>query len=416
MYTALAQLQAGGHMAGIAAARLFSYSYREVCVKVSLGMIVKDIDGNNPLVKFIDNASKYGHPLENIILIFSGSADPFVVKSIREKCPLILHDINDPAPLFMSLIRRGISKKAAGILLNHDACFTGGKFPYGYSRNIVMMLAILNASDILIFADSDVLPAVLEKADGGDILREIDFIGSHMALIEKGAQVTSSEYSGYNILPKAQFKGQNELLTGLQKEYMADFWRESLLHNGLVYQPGDTLPAECKKVLGGNTAIRLSACPKLSPFFSFCYALGDETFLTRGEDTILSKSISDNGIICADTHTYIFHDTFADYPKAPDLVNDAKVQERFFYACMGWLGRNPFYNRLFGMWSEEDDRCRFEMLKQGVKALYAYTNYERYLLLPEAFAASRKNLDKMIDLYQRTIKAWNEFLKGCDLI
>ncbi len=384
-------------------------------MKVSLGMIVKDVEAANPLNVFIENAQKYGRTPENVILAFSGATAASALNAIAEKCPLILIDLNDTKDLAQALRRRGVSEKAARVLLNHSRR-ASDKYPYGYSRNTVLLQALLSGVEALIFADSDVLPAVLAQSDGKAVFREVDFIGSHTQLIARGAEVTSSEYSGYHILPQARFEGQDALLIGLQKENLAGQWRESMTHHNLIFQPEETSAVACEKVLGGNMAIRLDACPKLSPFFSASYTLGGETFLTRGEDTILSKSIADNRVACIDTNTYIFHDTFGDYPNVPDLTGDEKIRRRFFYACMGWLGRNPFYNWLFGKASEEDDRYRLEMLKKGVGALYHYTNDARYLTLPDAFAAGRKNLAAMIDLYQQTVEAWQEFLKGCDLI
>ena len=378
-------------------------------MKISLCMITKNIEKNNPLIKFIDNAEKYGCRPSDIILVYSESFDANYVSAISARCPLLLTNIRDTQALKDMLKRRKISSNAINTLLDYEQPHK--LWPYSYSRNIVLMLAAMNMSDAIIFIDSDVEPSVLSSKSNQ--LEEIDFISSHINLLRQGAQVTSSEYSGYNILPIAEFDGQEELLIGLQKENMSDWWVNSTKHKSLIYQPESKKAEECQKVLGGNLAIKIDALKYLSPFFSSCYYVGNNYYLTRGEDTILTKSIIDNNVKCMDTNTYIFHDTYGNFPKEPNLKDDLSVQERFFYACMGWIGRNPFYNWLLKTNNNED--LRFNMLKKGTKALIKYTKNESFKLLLDAYRAAKENLSIMIEKYNKTLEAWYEFLKGCEI-
>ena len=132
------------------------------------------------------------------------------------------------------------------------------------------MEAMFTGTDYLIFVDSDVRPEVLRKTpDGAVQSEEIDFIGAHLHGLSLGADVTSSDYSGYNILPPASFDGMKDLLWGLHKESMADFWQNSEAHRGLVIQEDQNAePQPTTKVLGGNLGIRMSALTTLPPFFS----------------------------------------------------------------------------------------------------------------------------------------------------
>ena len=108
--------------------------------------------------------------------------------------------------------------------------------------------------------------------DGAVQSEEIDFIGAHLHGLSLGADVTSSDYSGYNILPPASFDGMKDLLWGLHKESMADFWQNSEAHRGLVIQEDQNAePQPTTKVLGGNLGIRMSALTTLPPFFSPYY-------------------------------------------------------------------------------------------------------------------------------------------------
>ena len=104
--------------------------------------------------------------------------------------------------------------------------------------------------------------------DGTPRFEEIAFIGTHLYGMSLGATVTSSDYSGYNILPPASFEGMTDLLWGLHKEDMSEFWQSSEIHVGLIVQEaGASNLQPTTKVLGGNMGIRMSALTMLPPFF-----------------------------------------------------------------------------------------------------------------------------------------------------
>ena len=158
-----------------------------------------------------------------------------------------------------------------------------------------------------------------------------------------GATVTSSDYSGYNILPPASFEGMTDLLWGLHKEDMSEFWQSSEIHGGLIVQEaGESNLQPTTKVLGGNMGIRMSALMMLPPFFSPYYFYNKTPLLARGEDTLMGLAASRSHIFL-DIQTPIFHDTCGDYPQIPDLQNNSSVRDRLYYACTGWIGCNVFF-------------------------------------------------------------------------
>lgn len=111
-----------------------------------------------------------------------------------------------------------------------------------------------------------------------------------------------------------------DLLWGLHKESMADFWQNSEAHRGLVIQEDQNAePQPTTKVLGGNLGIRMSALTTLPPFFSPYYFYNRTPLLARGEDTLMGMAASQSHIRCLDIQTPIFHDTYGDYPRIPDL-------------------------------------------------------------------------------------------------
>jgi hypothetical protein len=67
------------------------------------------------------------------------------------------------------------------------------------------MAAALTGTDTLIFVDSDVKPEVLRRDSDGSIrLQAVDFTGRHLQALSQGADISTSEYSGYRILPPAR--------------------------------------------------------------------------------------------------------------------------------------------------------------------------------------------------------------------
>ena len=286
-----------------------------------------------------------------------------------------------------------------------------GLVPYGFNRTIVVIEALLRKMDILFFVDSDIYPVALKKTKDGIITEEIDFFGEHLKHLKGETLITTGEYSGYNILPPAMFDGMEDLLAGLQKSEMTDYWRTSETHRSLMYQPDIKTAKPCSKILGGNTAIKLSAFSVLPPFFSTYYSVGNEMFLCRGEDTVLGAAIAKSGLPCTDIGLNPLHDTYKNYPKEPNLHTDKDVQERFYYACTGWVGRNPFLNYLIGNDLEATKEYQKMRLIPGLQALSDYTSNPKFNTIIKNFEESWKSLDGQISEYEKVLEAWSEFTK-----
>jgi hypothetical protein len=113
-----------------------------------------------------------------------------------------------------------------------------------------------------------------------------------------------------------------------------------------------------------------------------------------------------------DIDTLIFHDTYDNFPKKPD-INDPNVQQRLFYACTGWLGRNPFLNwylREKGLIDKDEFSLRHKRqklaLNEGALKLAEYTKNEEFALLPDIFSAAWLQLDNMVEEYENLIENW----------
>mgnify|MGYP006290989025 CR=1 FL=1 len=166
------------------------------------------------------------------------------------------------------------------------------------------------------------------------------------------------------------FNGMKELFLGLQKEDAYDFVINSEKHNCLNLDNDKKRKVfETSKILGGNVAIKLSNSKEIEPFFSTVYNVKGENFLTRGEDTLLGIKFKNSHKKCIDIDTKIFHDTFGNYPKVPDIKKNKSIRDRFFYTCLGWIGRNPFLNWLKGEDVKEAENRQKEKLVIGSKAV-----------------------------------------------
>ena len=377
-------------------------------MKIAIGMIVKSLDSDIEIMKFIENAEKYGHEIDCVIVAYARHVDPDVEKRLRRKIQLYAVDIKNPRYCMEQFHRLGLSNLSTVTLLGCPVEIQRGMAPYGFNRNIVLFEAMMRRVDTLFFVDNDVIPSVLTMTPDGIKCIETDFFGAHLEQLNAGAHVTTGEYSGYNILPHATFDGMEYLLDGLQKSDMLKYWKNSETHRCLILQPPVRELKPCSKILGGNCAIKISALRNLPPFFSSQYIVGGEMFLCRGEDTVLGIEIAKSGTVCTDIGLNPLHDTYKNYPIEPDLRKDPETQERFYYACTGWVGRNPFLNFMQGADLKATREFQERQLMRGLKALKKYTSNPRFLGVIKNFEISWNSLGRYINEYERQLGAWEE--------
>ena len=381
-----------------------------IYLKTALGMIIRNLDTEEEILRFVDNAEKYGHKLDSVIIAYTQRLNLRAANCINERIPLYTIDIKQPEYCYEQFRRRGVSSASSQALLECPVDPSQGLVPYGFKRTIVTIEAMLRDADILFFVDNDVFPTVLKKTQDGVSNNDTDFFGAHLEQLKSSSLITTGEYSGYNILPPASFEGMEDLLHGLQKSEMLEYWQSSEEHKCLAVLPPEHTTEPCTKILGGNTAITLSSFERLPPFFSSYYTVGDELFLCRGEDTVLGLGIASSGIACTDVGIYPLHDTYKDYPSEPDLRGDPKAQDRFYYACTGWVGRNPFLNYLRGGDLKSTREHQRECLERGLRALAEYTSNPRYYGVLRNFDTSWDSLGRYIDEYEQVLAAWDEFI------
>ena len=382
-------------------------------MKISIAVITKDFFSLEPVDEFLENASKHNHKIYSIIIVYSHGCDFRLVESLEKKVKVFLVKINDAPEIKEQLIKMSLSTENIEILINCSALKKHGLVPYGLNRNYALIKALLSGSEALVFIDTDVYPRVLIKENDEVKEKEIDFIGRHLEYLKKEEVIiTTSDYSGYYIIPPMRFAGMNELFIGLQKEGAYEFLKNFDEHNCLNLDNDKKRKVfKTSKILGGNVAIKLSALKELPPFFSTVYNVDSENVLSRGEDTLLGVKLKKSDKKCIDIDTKIFHNTFGNYPEIPDIKRDDSIRDRFYYTCLGWIGRNPFLNWLKGEDVEEVKNRQKKNIIIGSKAVASYLNDERFLILPEALEISYHNLERVISEYKNTLRAWNDFIK-----
>lgn len=378
-------------------------------MQISLGIVVQNLKSQSPILEFLQNASKFGHSVHSVIIGYTNSCNPKVVHSLEEYAYIHPVPLNRNNLLYQSLKNLDMQNDSIDELLFSEPLDKTGSTPYGFTRNAIVMEAMLLGSDVLFFVDYDVYPYVLRNNGQGIVLQEVDFFGNHLKGLVKGAVISTGGYSGYNTLPPASFKGMEDILLAVQREEESDYWRNSYLHGGLVTQ--NTFLREPKptdKVTGGNMAISLSGFQNMKPFFTPYYFVNDILYSSRGEDKFIA--IHNAKKLFLDIGMPIFHNTYHSYPQKPNLQNDPRVQQRFFVSCTGWIGRNPFYNWLKG----EDIKLMRERqmfhLQKGLPGLIRYTKNPVYKTLTDALDTSYNNLDTTIVQYKKLCEAWGEFL------
>lgn len=114
---------------------------------------------------------------------------------------------------------------------------------------------------------------------------------------------------------------------------------------------------------------------------------------------------------CIDIDTKIFHNTYGDYPVIPSIKKNRNIRDRFFYASMGWIGRNPFLNWIQGFNVAEIYEEQRAAIEIGSKAIAKHLRDDRFLILPTALDLSYSKLNNTIFEYNKLLNAWNEISK-----
>lgn len=385
--------------------------------KIAFGVITNNINTFYPYCDFLLNAQKHGYSISKLFICYSNKMNKKKVEKMSEFVDIELLKINENKDLKKKLLDLGLTEKEASKLIDSEKFKKHGLVPYGKKRNIVLTAALLSepSIDYLIFFDTDVKPFILVDSTGKK--QKIDFVGQHLKYLKNDdVVVTTSDYTGYYIIPSMDFTNLKELLEGLQKDSAYNFVKAES-NNLITDNRNDELNVKhTNKILGGNHALDLNKYKYLAPYYSTTYHYRQKLVLGRGEDTLLGQIIPELGGEIVDINTKIFHDTFGNFPEEPD-INNADIKRRFYYACLGWLGRNPFLNWYL---NEEGDineekhqkeiRERREKLVTGSYAFADEFNSPKFKDLPEAYSVAHTQLKHMINEYKELMDIWDKLV------
>ncbi len=384
--------------------------------RIALGAITNYLNYICPFMDFIANARAHGYELDRLIICYSHGYKNKCLERLKQTVNVDLIQLNYDPEFRDELKSIGLTKKEIEFFMRTPEFDYHTLVPYGKRRNLVLLKALITEPklDYLFFIDTDVQPRLLLSAEGNTKI--INFFGRHLFYLEKeNTVITTSDYSGYYIIPPLKFKGVKKLLTGLQKS--SAYKKVRNLENNLsLAEPEQNQIRTTNKILGGNHALDLNYIKKLAPYYSTSYIYNQKLYLGRGEDTLLGLEIPDQRHKIIDIDTPIFHDLYGNFPKKPE-IRDKKVQERLFYACTGWLGRNPFLNWYLkenNMISKEKFISRYQRqkkaLKIGAPLLAEYAENDDFNLLPEFFSAAWLQLDQMVETYEELSENWDSVI------
>lgn len=387
--------------------------------KIAFGLITREFTNPRQALLFLENAATHGHSVERLIISYSHRFDPRAVAAVQEHVPVDLLQSHGDPTIKQRLLALGLEPDIVHGILHVPSWRTFHEVPYGAYRNTVLLQALLTGIEYLIFFDTDVQPRVLLGIEQDHIhWQEVDYIQAHIASLRQDeVAATTSEYSGYYIIPPMAFDGFSELLYGLGKGMALDYMQDCQEHKCLNLGPAHPgIPKPTHKPLGGNLGLCLNRPWRLSPFFSTTYVIHDQCIKGRGEDTLLGQALMDSQRALIDIDLRIFHDTFDDFPAEPDIARKS-IRDRFFGACLGWIGRNPFMTWFLDRAGRLENSFESELILQqigleigGEKAAIALGD-ARFLDLPAAFKASLAALPGCIEQYERLMQGWKPLIR-----
>ncbi len=145
--------------------------------KIALGLITRYFHDPMPILRFLDNAMKFGHHIDQVIVAYSHGVKQEAVASIEERTGVTIVEAHGDANMRSRLLFAGLSDDEVDGLLDVPSWPRQQEVPYGAYRNAVLIQALLDGFDFLLFFDTDVQPLVLTAIEGKKpVWQEVDFI------------------------------------------------------------------------------------------------------------------------------------------------------------------------------------------------------------------------------------------------
>ena len=302
---------------------------------------------------------------------------------------------------------------------------------YAGKRNAVLLQAILQNMDYLIFLDDDEYPLAVSNNHDYALWSGQNVFNEHIAAL-KDADVTNGYHCGYiSTIPCFRFDSEaqqtafRELIEAVSND--AVNWtsvKKLMRTRGVTYADTDVLlhhtvttlsasSADGMPITGSNLGLNLTRPERTKPFFNPPKA--------RGEDTFFGLMMRDHTV--KRIPVYTFHDGFMKYYDllngvlpihlSPVDENAPKSRLRFYRACLGWLRYKPLYLYLKDPASYKEKEKETEQHLH--KAVPVLTEYFQTLpfnrLLPE-FRHYAHRVQKDADTFHAIQDDWAQLMKA----
>ena len=302
---------------------------------------------------------------------------------------------------------------------------------YAGKRNAVLLQAILQDMDYLIFLDDDEYPLAVSNNHDYAVWSGQDVFNEHIAAL-RNADVTNGFHCGYlSPIPCFHFDSEaertafRELIEAVSNDAVNWPCVNSLMKTrGVTYADTDVLlhhtvttlresAADGMPITGSNLGLNLTCPERTKPFFNPPKA--------RGEDTFFGLMLREH--IVKRIPVYTFHDGFMKYF---DLLNGVlpihlspvdedspKIRMRFYRACLGWVRYKPLYLYLKDPDSyREKEKDTEQHLQKAAPALMQYFQTSSFnRLLPE-FRRYAHRVQQDAETFSAIQDDWAQLMKA----
>ena len=302
---------------------------------------------------------------------------------------------------------------------------------YAGKRNAVLLQAIWQNMDSLIFLDDDEYPLAVTNNHDYAVWSGQDVFNEHIAAL-RDADVTNGFHCGYlSPIPCFRFDSDaeraafRELIEAVSNDAVSWTSVSDLMKTrGVTYADTDVLlshtvtklsrpAADGMPISGSNLGLNLTRPGRTKPFFNPPKA--------RGEDTFFGLMLNDRSV--KRIPVYTFHDGFMKYY---DLLNGVlpihllpvdedspKIRTRFYRACLGWVRYKPLYLYLTDPASygerEKDTEQHLRMAAPALTKYFHTSSFNR--LLPE-FRHYARRVHKDAEAFSAIQEDWAQLMKA----
>lgn len=301
---------------------------------------------------------------------------------------------------------------------------------YAGKRNLVLLSALENHMDYLIFLDDDEYPMALMDDGGICDWRGQEVLKTHIQEI-LDADFTHGYHCGY-ISPIPQMKFDNTLSEETFKKFITSIsndiinWeniKDLMSTKGITYASKDIMGKKlvtdvpyvggCKFISGSNLCINLRDPFKILSFFNPPKA--------RGEDTFLSTMLKDR--VVKKVPCYTFHDGFATYNQLLEgalpihlkgiSAESEKVRIRFRQACFGWVRYKPLLTYIVNKENFHSTIANMRMdLEETLPSISKYFQDDKFMLILNDLDKYYRDTEKHYELFTLNQKTWNKVIKS----